>query len=156
LLYPLTFILFFSHNKIKREQFFSLESPIPEKCTGNKEMNICSARIYGPICEAAIWRSRNNEELYRLYDETDLVTTIRITRLRLAEHIARMQDKLPCKKITLDKPESRRRVKRPNLRWTDGVMRDAERLVVRNWRIRTKDRDGWGRFLESAKTLHGL
>ena len=39
-------------------------------------------RIYGPICEGATWRSRYNEELYRLYDETDLVTTIRITRLR--------------------------------------------------------------------------
>jgi len=37
-------------------------------------------RIYGPICEGAIWRSRYNEEQYRLYDETDLVTTVRITR----------------------------------------------------------------------------
>jgi len=45
-----------------------------------------------------------NEELYRLYDETDLVTSITITRLRWAGHIERMQDNLPCKKITLDKP----------------------------------------------------
>jgi hypothetical protein len=52
-------------------------------------------RIYGPICEEAIWRSRYNEELYRLFDETDLVTTIRITRLRWAGHIVRMQDTLP-------------------------------------------------------------
>ena len=44
-------------------------------------------RIYGPVCEKAIWRSRYNEELYRLYDETDLVTTIRITRLRWAGYI---------------------------------------------------------------------
>jgi hypothetical protein len=44
-------------------------------------------RIYGPICEGPIWRSRYNEELYRLYDETDLVTTVRITRLRWAGHI---------------------------------------------------------------------
>jgi hypothetical protein len=44
-------------------------------------------RIYGPICEEATWRSRCNEELYRLYDETDLVTTIKITRLRWAGHI---------------------------------------------------------------------
>jgi hypothetical protein len=73
-------------------------------------------RIYGPICEGAIWRSRYNEELYRLYDETGLVTTIRITRLRWAGHIVRMQDNLACKKITLDKPKSRRRVGRPNLR----------------------------------------
>jgi len=53
-----------------------------------------------------------------------------------------MQDNLQCKKITLDKPEDRRRVGRPNLRWMDGVMRDAERLGVRNWRIKAKDRDG--------------
>jgi len=61
-------------------------------------------RINGPLCEGAIWRSRYNEELYRLYDETDLVTTIRITRLRWAGHRVRMQNNLPCKKITLDKP----------------------------------------------------
>jgi hypothetical protein len=77
-------------------------------------------RIYGPVCEGAIWRSRCNEELYRLYDETDLVTSIRLTKLRWAGHIVRMQDNLPCKKITLDKPEGRRRVGRPNLRWMDG------------------------------------
>ena len=65
-------------------------------------------RIYGPICEKAIWRSKYNEELYRLYDEADLVTTIKITRLRWAGHVMRMQDNLPCKKITLDKPEGRR------------------------------------------------
>jgi hypothetical protein len=64
--------------------------------------------IYEPICEGATRRSRYNEELYHLYDETDLVTTIRITRLRWAGHVVRMQDNLPCKKITLDKPEGRR------------------------------------------------
>jgi hypothetical protein len=38
----------------------------------------------------------------------------------------------------------------------DGVMRDAERLRVRNWRIKAKDRDGWRRLLESGKTVHVL
>jgi hypothetical protein len=75
-----------------------------------------------------MWRSSYNEEPYRLCDETDLVTTVRITRLRWAGHIVQMQDNLPCKKITLDKLEGRR----PNLRRMDGVMRDAERLGVRN------------------------
>jgi hypothetical protein len=113
-------------------------------------------RIFGPICEEATWRSRYNEELYCLYDETDLVTTIKITRLKWAGHIVRMQDNLPCKKITLDKPECRMGAGRPNLRWMDGVMRDAEKLGVRNWRIKARDRDGWRRLLESAKALHGL
>ena len=91
-----------------------------------------------------------------VYDETDLVTTIKITRLRWAGHIVRMQDNIPCKKITLDEPEGRRRAGRPNLRWMDGVMRDAEKLGVRNWRAKARGRDGWRRLLESAKTLHGL
>jgi hypothetical protein len=67
-----------------------------------------------------------------------------------------MQDNLQCKKITLDKPEGRRRVGRPNIRWMDGVMRDVERLGVRNWKSKAKDGDGWRRLLESAKTLHRL
>jgi len=62
-----------------------------------------------------------------------------------------MQDNRRCKKITLDKPEGRRRVGRPNLRWMDGEMRDAERLGGRNWRIKAKDRDGWRRLLETAR-----
>jgi len=65
-------------------------------------------RIYEPICEEAVWRSRYNKELFRLYDEADLVTTIKISRLRWAGHVMQMQDNLPCKKITLDKLEGRR------------------------------------------------
>jgi hypothetical protein len=40
--------------------------------------------------------------------------------------------------------------------WMDGVTKDAERLGVRKWRIEARDRDGWRRLLESAKTLKGL
>jgi len=96
-----------------------------------------------------------NEELYHLYDEADLVTTIKITRLRWAGHVMRMQDNLPCKKITLDKLEGRRRAGRANLRWIDGVTKDAEKLGVGKWRTRVRDRDDWRRLHESAKTLRG-
>ena len=85
-----------------------------------------------------------------MYDEADLVITIKITRLRWAGHVMRMQDNLPSKKITLDNPGGRRRAGRPNLRWIDGVTK----LGVRNRRAR--DRDDWRRLLESAKALHGL
>jgi len=67
-----------------------------------------------------------------------------------------MQHNLPCKKITLDKPEGRRRAGRPILRWIDGVMKDTEKFGVRNWRARARDRDDRRRLLELAKTLHGL
>jgi hypothetical protein len=85
-------------------------------------------RIYGRICEGATWRSRYNEELFHLYDETDLVTTVRITRLRWAGHIVRIQDNLPCKKITLGKPKGRRRVGKAKSQmdgWSDEGFREA-------------------------------
>jgi hypothetical protein len=91
-----------------------------------------------------------------LYDEAYLVTTVKIARLRWAGHIVRMQDVIPCKKVTFGKPEGKRRTGRPNRRWMDEVMKDAEKLGVRNWRTMTRDSDGWRRLLESAKTLHGL
>jgi len=47
-------------------------------------------------------------------------------------------------------------MRRPNIRCMDGVMRDAEGLGVRNWRIKSKDRNGWRRLLESAKNLNGF
>jgi hypothetical protein len=113
-------------------------------------------RIYGPICEENTGRARYNDELYRLYGETHLVTAIKKTRLRWVGHIVRMQDNLPCRKITLGMPEGRRRVGRPNIRWMDGVTRDAERLGIRNWRTKAMDRDGWRFVIQSAKILHGL
>jgi len=113
-------------------------------------------RIYGPICEEDTWRSRYNDELYHLYGEIDLVTAIKKTRLIWAGHIVRMQDNLPCRKITLVMPEGRTRVGRPSLRWMDGVKRDARWLGIRNWRTTAMDRDGWRLMIESVKTLHGL
>jgi len=56
----------------------------------------------------------------------------------------------------LDKPEGRIRAGRPNLRWIDGVKKDAEKLGIRNWRTRARDRDDWRGLRESAKTLYGL
>jgi hypothetical protein len=52
-----------------------------------------------------------------------LVTTIKITRLRWAGHIVWMEDNLPGKKITLNKPEGRRQMGMPNL--SDKGCRDA-------------------------------
>jgi hypothetical protein len=57
--------------------------------------------------------------------------------------------------MTLDKPRGQKASGKTKPQM-DGVMRDEDRLGVRNWWIRAKDRDGWRRLLESAKTLHGL
>ena len=93
--------------------YFNIRNTFPKSGTFLLGHSVYKLRIYGPICEEATWIFRHKEELCCLYDETDLVTTIKMTRLRWAGHIVRMQDNMPCKKITLDKPEGRRRAGRP-------------------------------------------
>jgi hypothetical protein len=90
-----------------------------------------------------------------------LVAEIRISRLRWAGHIVRMEDNLPCKKLTLDKPEGRRRVGRPNLRWMDGWMDGWSDEGCRKAGSKKLEEQGQGQswleaIIESAKTLHGL
>ena len=60
--------------------------------------------IYGLINDNGIWRTRYNK-LYTLYHELDIVTVIKIGRLRWLGHCFRMQELDPSRKITLLKPE---------------------------------------------------
>jgi hypothetical protein len=56
-----------------------------------------------------------------------MVTAIKKTRLRWAGYIVRMQDNLPCRKITLGTAEGRRRGEGQTLdRWMDGVRKGWE------------------------------
>jgi hypothetical protein len=62
-------------------------------------------RIYGLIKENDIWRSRYNRELYKLYNKRDIRKVIREGQLSWLEHLFRMQEQNPCRKLTLHKPE---------------------------------------------------
>jgi hypothetical protein len=46
------------------------------------------------------------------------------------EHIARMEDNAPCKKITFSQPEGSRKKGRSKLRWLDSVLKDFKILTV--------------------------
>jgi hypothetical protein len=46
--------------------------------------------MYGPIKDRDQWRCRFNKELYDLFKEPRLSMVIRITRLRWAGHVARI------------------------------------------------------------------
>jgi hypothetical protein len=49
------------------------------------------------------------------------------------------------------KPESRRGVGRPRLRWLDDVEADIKALGTKRWRIRAQDRKEWSAILREAK-----
>jgi hypothetical protein len=69
-----------------------------------------------------------NNELYTLYKESDIVTYIKMNRLKWAGHVIRMEEQSPTRRVLIAVVEGRRQRGRPKLRWEDGVMEDARKL----------------------------
>ena len=64
-------------------------------------------RILGPVCVKGQWRSRYNDELYKMYGDLTVVQRIKLARLRWAGHVVR--------------PQGQRRCGKPQWRWPDSV-----------------------------------
>jgi hypothetical protein len=74
---------------------------------------------------------------------TSVIKTITIATLKWLGHIARMEDNVPCMKITFPQPESSRKQGRPRLRWLDSVLRVLKTLEVKVWWKKARDREMW-------------
>jgi hypothetical protein len=73
-------------------------------------------KIYDPLKETGDWRRGYNKELYQLYRSPEIMTSVKISRLRWAGHVERMSGEYILKRIVDCKPERRRRIGRPKLR----------------------------------------
>lgn len=113
-------------------------------------------RIFGPVRDGETWKIRCNNELYQLYESPDIITSIKIARLRWAGHVKRMDECEIPRKVMEYGIAGGRRVGRPKLRWMDCVMDDIKRLGVKNWWTVAKDRDRWRRILKEAEARSGL
>jgi hypothetical protein len=112
--------------------------------------------IFGPTNDNGEWRIKYNDELYTVYKENDIVTYIKINQLRWAGHVIRLEEKNPSRRVLTAVVEGRRQRGRPKLRWEDGVMDDARKLVERNWRNAARNRDSWQELLRKALAQKGL
>jgi hypothetical protein len=88
--------------------------------------------IFGPVEENGTWRKRHNLELYKLFNEPDIIVFIKVKRLESAGHLICENDMI--KKVFNIKPEGTRKVGRPRLRWEKCVWLDIRILGVKNWR----------------------
>jgi len=88
--------------------------------------------IFVPTNDNGEWRIKYNNELYTLYRESDIVTYIKINRLKWAGHVINMEGQGPTTRVLVAMVEGRRQRGRPKLRWEDGVMEDARKLGERN------------------------
>lgn len=60
------------------------------------------------------------------------------------------------KRITVCKPEGRRRIERSKLRWIHRVLEDIKELGVKNWWTVARDRKVWRKVLRKAEAHTGL
>jgi len=70
------------------------------------------------VCE---WRKLHNEELRDLYSLPNIVRVLKSRRMRWAGHVARMGDGRGVHRVLVGKPEGKRLLGRPRLRWEDNI-----------------------------------
>jgi hypothetical protein len=75
-----------------------------------------------------------------MYKSPDIVTEIKVRRLEWLGHVVRMEDTHLPKMVFNAKPEGRRGVGRPRLRWLDDVEADIKALGIKRWGIIAQDR----------------
>jgi hypothetical protein len=76
-------------------------------------------------------RKLRNEKLHNLYSSPNIIRMIKSRRMRWAGHVALMGEKRNAYRILVGKPEEKRPLRRPRLRWVDNI------------KIDHRDRMGW-------------
>jgi hypothetical protein len=91
-------------------------------------------RIFGPKRDEVTggFRKLYNEELHSVYSSPSIIRMIKSRRMRWAGHVARMGEKSSSYRILVGKPEGKRPLGRPRVRWVDNIKMDLKR-----------DRMGW-------------
>jgi hypothetical protein len=111
---------------------------------------------FGPTNDDGEWRIIYNDELYTVYKENNILTYIKINRLRWAGHVNRLDEQSTARRVLTAVVEGRRQRGRPKLRWADGMMDDARKLGERNWRNAARNRDSWQKLLRKALAQKGV
>jgi hypothetical protein len=65
------------------------------------------------------WRKLHNEELHNLYSSPNTIRMINSRRMRREGNVARMGEKRNPYRILVGKPEGKRSLGRPRLRWVN-------------------------------------
>lgn len=114
-------------------------------------------KIYGAVLDGETWRRRTNIELKAIYKDADIVSVIKLGRLRWAGQIARMDGDEGPRNLLDERIQAKRRRGRPKQRWMDSVKEDALVLLQqRNWKETAQDKERWRSLLSKATSASQL
>ena len=74
------------------------------------------------------WRKLHNEELNDLYSPPNIVRVIKSRRIRWAGHVARMGEERGVYRVLVGKPEGKRPLGKPRLRWVYNIRMDLQEV----------------------------
>jgi len=119
--------------------------------------NMVLRRIFGPRRDEVMgeWRRLRNEELNDLYSSPNIVRVIKSRRTRLAGRVARMGEEREVNRVLVGKPEGKRPLGRPRLRWVDNIRMDLQEVGCgyMDWIGLAKDRDRWRTLVSAVMNL---
>lgn len=113
-----------------------------KKLLGSFESKVLR-KIFGATTDQGFWRRRYNHELYQLYNDLNIVGTIKINRLKWVGHVIRMDSREPAHITMFQKLTGQRRRGRPKLCFIDDV-EDLRSVGVRRWKRKALDK--WNRM----------
>ena len=104
-------------------------------------------RIFGPKRDKVTreWRKLHNGELNGVYFSPIVVWVIKLRRMRWAGHVACMGGKRGIHRVLVGKPEGKRPLGRPRLRWKENIKMDLQEVGCggMDWNELAQDRDRW-------------
>jgi hypothetical protein len=70
----------------------------------------------------------HEDELHYLYSSQNIVRVIKSRRMRWAAHVARMEEGRGVYRVLVGRPEGKRPLGRPRLRWEDDIKLDLREI----------------------------
>jgi hypothetical protein len=88
-------------------------------------------RIFRPKREEdGSWRKLHNNELHSLYSSLNIVRVIKSRRMRWAGHVTLLGEGRGIYKVLVWRPEGKRLLGRPRLRWEDNIKMDLREIGI--------------------------